>query len=149
MPHRQGYVVLIVYSPRYGGQSKSGHDFADEYHAAAPFLRGSAGGLLAAHVEAQIHFFEVSMERNWNAFETRFEEQKSNHAHIGSSVPVIELDAAGHARLEYSRVDLVVRHKQGSPLGGQERCSRHGRLAGIRINTQAMAANARMESHPP
>jgi hypothetical protein len=64
MLHRNGNIIFPVKFARNEGDCATRHKFPDENHAAPPCVRR-----FSPHVETQIHFFEIAVQRNWKTQE--------------------------------------------------------------------------------
>src|SRR4029453_18215100 len=88
--HRHSQIRFAIECPRDGGDSTLGNELTHENDAAPPCV-----SRLLAHVEAQIHFFEISVERNWQSKESRVEKKKTDDADECLAVFEIDLGSWG------------------------------------------------------
>ena len=116
MGHRPPDVIFTVEPARSEGDGALGYDFGDEDYASAGF---TAHG--AAHVEAQINFFEFGVEGNWNGAEKLWAaETEADEAYVAFSGEGIEFRAGGDEFLQNGGVHFVVEHEKAEPFGGEK-----------------------------
>jgi hypothetical protein len=88
------------------------------------FYEADAASNLVLHftlyIKSQVHFFEIYVIRNRYAENACVEEHEADEADKTPSVVEIELRPVGDATGEQRRIDLVVRHNQITPFGGQK-----------------------------
>src|SRR4029453_19517239 len=83
--HKTNQIKFPIECPRDGRDSALGNELTHENDAAPPCV-----SRFLAHVEAQIHFFEISVERNRQAEESRVEKKKTDDA--DECLAVLEID---------------------------------------------------------
>ena len=94
--HREGEVRLAVKCAGNEGNRAAWHKFADENYTAAPGV-----SRFFSNVEAQIHFFEIAMQRNRKTEQTRIEKQKSDHAE--KRLAIFEIDLGSRRNEPFNR----------------------------------------------
>jgi hypothetical protein len=92
------------------------HQFADEHYPASPDV-----SRLSPHVEAQIYFFEVAMQRDRKTEKAGIEKKESDNADEGFAILKIDLGASWNERFKQSGIDDIIQHRQVTPVGGKER----------------------------
>jgi hypothetical protein len=113
--HGQRQIRLSVKDPCNERDSSTRHQLADEDHATAPFLCA-----FSPNIKAEIHFFEVAMERDWQADHARIEKQKADDAEEGLSIVEIELGLSRNKRLKNFWIDGEIEHGEITPVRRQK-----------------------------
>ena len=116
MRHWHCTVRLVVHQLRDDRYRASRDELANEDDTASRLT-----GMLATHVEPQVHFFERAMKRNRDAEHARVAKEKSDDADIQRSAPAIQFNARGYQRCEQIRGRLVVQHDEVAPFGSKKR----------------------------
>ena len=119
-----GRVGLAVEGTGGEGNGVLRNDLGDEDYSAA----GGAVGQDALDVEAEVHFFEVGVERDGDALEADAGEEEAyegdealrRHSRVGVVAVEIEFDAWRKVGSEECGVDGVLGHDELAPFGGQE-----------------------------
>src|SRR4029453_2667854 len=114
---------------RDAGDSALGNELAHENDAAPPCV-----SRFLAHVEAQIHFLEISVRRNGKARETRVEKKKTDDADECLAVFKIDLRSRRDERRKDRWIDNEIQHRQVTPICAEE--GLHGRKS--KIDTTAV-----------
>src|SRR3954466_2114712 len=115
--HRHCAVRLVVRELRGSRYKKKRHHLPDEDHARANLVANAP-----PHIEAQVHLLEVLVKKRGQSEDVRVEEQECNEAQVVSAIPVVELRPLGQMRGEHGPVDLVVEHREVSPVRGEKLC---------------------------
>lgn len=76
--------------------------------------------MLAAHIHAQVHLFEVSMTRNDKTADACIEESESNNAQKGVPVAEIQPSAGWDMRLQQNGINPEVDHREVAPFSCKE-----------------------------
>ena len=114
--HREREIIFSIKCAGDQGDGATRNQFAHKDHAASPRV----GGFLA-HVEAQVHFFEIAMQRNRQPENTSIEKEKADNADKGVAVFKIEFGSRRHEWRNDRRIDREVEHGEVSPVGREER----------------------------
>ena len=123
--HWHGQIRFAIECPRDGGDSAPGNELTHENDAAPPCV-----SRFLAHVETQIHFFEISVERNGQAEESRVEKKETDDADECLAVLEIDLRSWRDERRKDRWIDDVIQHREITPVSAEE--GFHGRK--LRIN---------------
>src|SRR5437667_3593521 len=109
--HRHGEIIFAVAGARDERDRAAGDKLADENYTAPPGV-----GRFSPHVETQIHFFEIAVQRDGKSEETRVEKEKSDHTEKGLIVFVVDLCTKRNQRREQARIDDVIQHRKVTPV---------------------------------
>src|SRR4029450_288317 len=115
MLHREGNIIFSVKRPRYESDCATRHKFSNENHATPPCVRR-----FSPDVETQIHFFEITVQRDRKTEKTSIEKQKSDNADERLAVFIIDLGARRNEPFNQSRIYDVIQHRQITPVGGKK-----------------------------
>src|SRR6266496_2725473 len=113
--HRQGDIVFAVTCARDERDRAARDKFADENYTTSPRVRR-----FSPHIETQIHFFEIAVQRNWKSEKARVEKEKSNHAQEGLTIFEIDLCTQRNERCEQARIDGVIQHRKVTPVSSEK-----------------------------
>jgi len=113
--HWEGEIALSVKRSSNESNRTARHKLADENDTASPGV-----SRLSPHVETQIHFFEVAMQRDRKTQETGIEKEKSDNANERLAVFIIDLGAGRNQRFNQNRIDDVIQYRQITPVSGEE-----------------------------
>ena len=113
--HWESEVAFPVECTSDEGNRAARHKLADENYAASPGV-----GRFFPHVEAQVHFFEIAMQRDRKTEKTSIEKQKSDNADERLAVFIIDLGPHRNKPFNQSRINDVIQHRQITPVGGKK-----------------------------
>ena len=137
MSHRHRHVRLVVKPSRHGRDGVTGHKLSNE-HDGPPDL---SIGRRPAHVEAQVHFLERSVEWNGQAMNASVGEEKADETHESDAVPGIQNGALRNQRFEELGWAGVGEEYETLPPSSQKRTG-HPSAIGETGQRQASAATA-------
>src|SRR6059036_2749893 len=105
--HRHGEIIFAVAGARDERDRAAGDKLADENYTAPPGV-----GRFSPHVETQVQFFEIAMQRDRKTEKTSIEKQKSDNADERLAVFIIDLGARRNERFNQGGIDDVIQHRQ-------------------------------------
>src|SRR6266581_3271522 len=115
MFHRQCGVGLAVKCAGNYRDRPARHKFADENHTAPPRISG-----FFPNIEAQVHFLEIPMQRNWKAEQARVEKEKANNTQKRLAIFVVDFSASRNKGREQARIDDVIQHRKVTPVSSEK-----------------------------
>src|SRR5437667_12701920 len=113
--HRQCGVGLAVKCAGNYRDHPARHKFADENYTAPPCV-----SRLPANIKAQIHFFEIAVQRDSKPEQTRVEKKKSDNAEESVTVFKVYLSTRRNQRCEQARIDDVIQHRKVTPVSSEK-----------------------------
>src|SRR4030095_14254321 len=113
--HGQGEIALPVKCTSNKGNRAARHQLAHKNYAASPGI-----GRFSSHIETQIHFLKIAMQRDRKTEKASIEKQKSDDAHERLAVFIIDLGASGNERFNQGGVDNIIQHRQVTPVSGEK-----------------------------
>src|SRR6266545_4115615 len=119
--HRESEVALSIKCTGNEGNRTAWHKLADENYTTSPGV-----SRLSSHVETQIHFFEIAMQRDRETEKTCIEKKESDNADERLAVFIIDLRPGRNERFNQSRIDDVIQQRQITPVSGKKWF--HGRV---------------------
>src|SRR5215469_11409703 len=112
MGHRHAGIALTVREPCQGSHCVLRHQFTDEYDTPSQS---------ATHVEAQIHFFKGLMKGHGMPHHLCLVELKSDEAHVGDALKLVEFSARRDVTLKQNRIHGIIEHHEVLPFSGKKR----------------------------
>src|SRR2546423_6225012 len=76
---------------------------------------------LPAYVEAEIYLLEILVEERRKAEDVSVQKQKANQTDVVLTGFVIEKSSFRYQRRQHRRIDLVIEHRQITPLSAEKR----------------------------
>ena len=113
--HGEGDIALPVKCTSNKSNCAARHKLADKNDPAPPGI-----SRFSPHIKAQVHFLEIAMQRDRQTEKTGIEKQKSDNADERFAVFTIDLGTGGNERVNQSRIDDVIQHRQITPVGAKK-----------------------------
>src|SRR5207237_5316974 len=110
----EGDIALPVKCTRNKSNCAARHKLADKNDPPPPGI-----SRFSPHIKAQVHFLEIAMQRDRQTEKTGIEKQKSDNADERFAVFTIDLGTGWNERLNQSRIDNVIQHRQITPVGAK------------------------------
>src|SRR6267143_5744016 len=115
MLHREREIALSIKCTGNEDNRTARHKLADENYTASPGV-----SRFSPHVETQIHFFEIAMQRDRKTQKTGVEEEKSDKADERLAVFIIDLRSDRNERFNQRGMDDVIQHRQITPVSREK-----------------------------
>ena len=114
--HREREIIFSIKGASDQRDGATRNQFAHKDHAAPPGLRG-----FLANVEAQVHLFEIAMQRNGQTENASIEKEETDDADKGVAAFVIEFSSRRNEWRNDRRIDNEIEHGEIAPIGGKKR----------------------------
>src|SRR5215469_9354374 len=99
MGHRHTGIALTVSEPCQGSHGILRHQFTDE---------NDSPSRSATHIKAQIHFFKGLMKGHGMPLHPCLVELKSDEAHVGDTLELVEFSARRDVTLKQNRIHGII-----------------------------------------